>query len=170
MKNRWKTTDVLFILIGFLCMLLSGIIAGALPYILGAAMILVGAGMIYFYFKDREYAEEFSEDLAIGLMMLVMGTAFLVKGAASIGAIGTTWSVIGLIKAARSLDTVIKSIYGKKKYFFSACETFIRISLCLILFFDPTEHMGKHIFVFGFYLVFLHLPVPLNQDQSSEDP
>lgn len=165
MKRSIKTTNILFILIGFLCMVLSKVIFGMLPYILGVAMILVGADLILIYFQEKKYIDGFSEHLALGLMILVMAIAFLIKGTDAIGAIGTTWSIIGLIKAARSLDTVIKSIYQKKKYFFAACEAFVRISLSLILFFDPIDHMSKHIFIFGFYLVFIHLPIPFNKDQ-----
>lgn len=159
MKQAQK---IIFLIIGLICILVPGLVAGGLPYILGAAMILASASFISAYVKNYKQIENDSEKLSLGLMMGIMGAFFLVKGQKALGAIGTTWAMIGIIKAAKSLNLLVSAIRAKAKWLALTVEFAIRMGLALLLLFDPFEHITAHIAILGMEIIFSQIRLTHN--------
>lgn len=98
----------LFAAIGLLCVLFSGSITTVLPYILGGAMMAVGIAYGIVYFRNSANRAECASELSSGLVLFVVGALCIIHGVDSIGAMGTTWAILGLRKASRSLTRAIQ--------------------------------------------------------------
>lgn len=85
--------------------------------------------------------------------MFIMGVAFIVQGVNSLGPIGTTWAIIGIRKASKSLKQAIKQIYMKKQFVVPFLGFLIRIALALLLLFDSLEKLSTHVVILGLELV-----------------
>ena len=151
MKQAQK---IIFLIIGLICILVPELVAGGLPYILGAAMLLACAQLTSAYVKNYKQIENDSEKLSLGLMMGIMGAFFLVKGQKALGAIGTTWAMIGIIKASKSLNLLVRAIHVRAGWLALTAEFAIRIGLALLLLFDPFEHITAHIAILGLEIIF----------------
>ncbi|MBD5394965.1 MAG: hypothetical protein HDR71_12015 [Lachnospiraceae bacterium] len=153
MKVLLKIKSFIFPIIGVICILWPGHITGVLPYLLGGAMVVVGLLIGVSYFRDKQFLEQSYEELVYSIIMLIMGLAFIAKGGTALGAIGTTWAIIGIRKAANSLNQAIQQIYMKEHFARSVVEFLIRIMLALILLFDPYEKFSTHIVILGLELI-----------------
>lgn len=74
----------LFPIIGVVCILLPGHVTVVLPYLLGGAMALAGIITGMNYIQNKEFLIRSSYKLAHGLILLIMGTAFIIQGAHSL--------------------------------------------------------------------------------------
>lgn len=153
MKVLLKIKSFVFPVIGIICIFWPEHITGALPYLLGGAMAAVGLLMGISYFQDKQFLEQSSEGLVYSIIMLIMGAAFIIKGKDALGAIGTTWAIIGIRKASKSLNQTIRQIYMKKHFALSTAEFLIRILFAMILLFDPYEKFSTHVIILGLELI-----------------
>lgn len=143
----------LFPIIGVICILLPGYVTAVLPYMLGGAMVLAGMVRGVNDIRSKEVLSRSSDGLAHGLILLIMGTAFIVQGAASLGPMGTTWAIIGIRKASKSLGRTIRQIHAKEHFIAPIMEFLLRITLALILLFDPFEKFSTHVAILGLELI-----------------
>lgn len=157
MKAVSKVKPFLFPLLGLACILFSEHLTTVLPYIMGAAMavfgILIGSG----YFTSEEPAGQRSEDLTYGIVLFILGVAFIVQGQNALGVLGTVWAVIGVRKAAKSLNRAIGKIRAKEHFIAHAAEFLVRIALALVLLFDPFEKFSTHVAILGLELIVIHV-------------
>lgn len=116
-------------------------------------MVIVGVLIGISYLHGRRFLNQHSDELAYGVVMSIMGIAFIIQGANALGPLGTTWAIIGIRKASKSLNKAIKQIYMKKHFLASIVEFLIRISLALILLFDPFEKFSTHVVILGLELI-----------------
>lgn len=143
----------LFTAIGLLCVFFPGPITTGLPYVLGGAM--AAAGILYgtAYFRNREAWVSRSSELANALILLVVGILCIFHGSDSVGPLGTTWAIIGLRKASKSLSRIIQS-HGKGLAFYTALAEFlVRLTFSVMLLFYPTEKFETHIVLLGLELI-----------------
>lgn len=143
----------LFPIVGIVCVLFSAYVTICLPYLLGGAMVLVGLAHCVFYFRDKRYLAANSTELARGLILLIMGIVFILQGSKSLGPMGTTWAIIGIRKASRSLDKAVQSMHQKEHSAAPLLLFFVRITLALLLLFDPFEKFSTHIMILGLELI-----------------
>lgn len=139
--------------LGVICILFAEHITFILPYLLGAAMVLVGVLMGIGHFQNKRFLGRDSIELAYCIILFVMGVAFMIQGSNSLGPLGTTWAIIGLFKASKSLNQAIQQIYIKKSFIAPAIEFLIRITLALLLLFDPFEKFSTHVVILGLELI-----------------
>ena len=66
---------------------------------------------------------------------------------------GTTWAIIGIRKASKSLERAIRQIHAKEHFIAPVVEFFLRITLALILLFDPSEKFSTHVAILGLELI-----------------
>ena len=149
-----KNFKIIFPIIGAVCLLIPKHVVGSLPYLLGVSMLMACASFVYSYVKNHDDTDRFSENLSFGFMMGIMGVFFLIEGQKSLGAIGTTWAIIGIIKASRSLELLIKALRNHRGWSALAFEFCVRLGLALLLLFDPFEHITAHIAILGLELIF----------------
>ena len=143
----------LFPIIGVACILLPGYVTAVLLYLLGGAMVLAGTVRGVNDIRSKEFLSRSSYELAHGLILLIMGTAFIVQGAKSLGPMGTTWAIIGIRKASKFLGRAIRQIHAKEHFIAPVMEFLLRITLALILLFDPFEKFSTHVAILGLELI-----------------
>ncbi len=153
MKALKKLESVIFPIIGIICVLGAEHIVWLLPYLLGGAMMAVGALMGIGYFQDKRFLNQNSEELVYGIVMLIMGLAFIIQGPNALVPIGTTWAIIGIRKAAKSLNQAIRQIYLKQHFAVPVLTFAVRIALALLLLFDPHGKFSSHVVILGLELI-----------------
>ncbi|MGN1192398.1 MAG: DUF308 domain-containing protein [Dorea sp.] len=157
-KTMLKVKYILFPALGIICIFFAENVTFVLPYLLGGAMIIVGALIGLSYFQEKRFLEKQSDELAYGIIMFIMGIAFLIKGSDALETIGITWAIIGIRKAAKSLNLAIRQIYSKKHFITLIVEFLIRITLALLLLFNPLEKFSKHVVILGLELIVISIP------------
>lgn len=143
----------LFAAIGLLCVVFPGQITAGLPYVLGGAMAAAGAVYGAAYFRDREGWVNRSSELAHGLILFVVGLLCVLHGADSIVPLGTTWAIIGLRKASKSLSRMIQNYGNGVAFFASFAEFLIRLVFSAMLLFYPTEKFQTHVILLGMEII-----------------
>ena len=141
----------LFATIGLLCVLFSGPITTVLPYILGGTMTAVGIAYGIVYFRNSEKTggpREFK-----GLVLFVVGALCIVHGMDSIGAMGTTWAIFGLLKASSSLTRAIQNSGRGLAFYTAVIEFLVRLTFSVMLLFYPVEKFQIHIVLLGLELI-----------------
>ena len=153
MKNFIKIKPFIFPIIGIIFILWAEHIVRVLPYLLGSAMVIDGLLIGISCFQDKHFLNHDSEELVYSIVMFIMGIAFIIQGVNSLGPIGTTWAIIGIRKASKSLNQAIQQIYMKKQFVASLIAFLIRITLALLLLFDSLEKLSMHVVILGLELV-----------------
>ena len=159
----------LFPIIGLVCVLLPRQVTSVLPYLLGGAMTLAGAFSVWADLQGRKMRAHDSCALAHGIILLIMGAAFVLQGANALGAMGTTWAILGIRRAARSLETVLRRIDREERFAAPLIEFFLRITLALVLLFDPFEKFSAHIVILGLELIAVSVRIPTDTPPALED-
>lgn len=143
----------LFPVLGVICVLFAEHITLILPYLLGCTMVLAGILMGIGHFQNNRFLERDSADLAYGIIIFVMGIAFIIQGSNALGPLGTTWAIIGILKASKSLDQAIQQIYIKKGFIAPVAEFLVRMMLALVLLFKPFDKFSTHVVILGLELI-----------------
>ena len=94
-----------------------------------------------------------------------MGLVCAFHGEQAVGPLGTTWAIIGLRKASKSLS---RSLSGPRKglpFFAQMTEFLIRLALSVLLLLDPMGKFETHVLILGLELIAVSLrltgrPVP----------
>lgn len=153
MKNFVKIKPFIFPILGIICIIWTEHVVRVLPYLLGSAMVIDGLLIGISCFWDKHFLNHDSEELVHGIVMFIMGFAFIIQGANSLGPIGTTWAIIGIRKASKLLDRAIRKSYMKEQFIIPFIGFLIRITLAVLLLFDTLEKLSTHIVILGLELV-----------------
>ena len=87
-------------------------------------------------------------------MMFIMGIAFLLKGSSSLEVLGITWAIIGIRKASKSLNAAIRQFFCRNNNcVIPMIEFFVRITLALLLLFNPIEKISNHVIILGLEII-----------------
>lgn len=143
----------LFAVIGLLCVIFPTQITVGLPYVLGGAMAVAGILYGVSYFLNRKSPVDHSMELANGFVLLVIGVVCIIHGAESIGPMGTTWAIIGIRKASKSLSRAIQAIQAQTTFISAFVEFLIRLVFSIMLLLYPTEKFEGHIILLGLDLI-----------------
>ena len=169
MKRMMAILGCLFPIIGAVCIFFPEYVTKGLPYLLGGAMAVDGAAHIAIYIQSKPLSDDRSDQLARGLVLLIMGCAFMLQGARSLGAIGITWSIIGIRKASKSLSEMIRRIRHKEHFLSSLLLFLARITLALLLLFDPFEKVSAHIMILGMELIAVSIRFTIHGPVGADD-
>lgn len=163
--------NIVFPVLGVVFILFSDHVTRILPYLLGGAMVLASILWGINAFQNQNLAREHSEELTYSIILMIMGVAFILQGSNALGAIGTTWAMIGIGKASKSLKQAICRLYQKQHFAIPAIEFLLRMTLALILLFHPFEKFSTHIIILGLELiaVSIRLPQSLPFGNNSKD-
>lgn len=154
-----KLRIIVFPILGVVLILCSGHVTRILPYLLGGSMALTAVlrGIDY---KTRKLVQDHSDELTSCIVLLIMGVAFILQGSNALGAIGTTWAMIGIGKASKSLKQAICRLYQRQHFAIPAIEFLLRMTLALILLFHPFEKFSTHIIILGLELIAVSICLP----------
>ena len=163
--------NIVFPILGVVFILFSDHVTRILPYLLGGAMVLASILWGINAFQNQNLVREHSEELTYSIILMIMGVAFIVQGSNALGAIGTTWAMIGIGKASKSLKLVFYRLCQKQHFAIPAIEFLLRMTLALILLFHPFEKFSTHIIILGLELiaVSIRLPQSLPFGNNSKD-
>lgn len=96
----------------------------------------------------------------LDIVRLWLGVAFLCAGSEAVGLMGVVWGIIGLRKAAGTIDQALRRMYRHQPALLLAVEAAIRIVLALALLFDPFEKFSSHIVLLGLELILTNVKLP----------
>lgn len=159
----------LFPVIGTVCMIFPDRVMFCLPYLLGGAMALTGLVRCVLYLMDQRYLDEEPSAFVQGSILLIMGSAFMLQGSNSLGPMGTTWAIIGIRKAARSLTQALQKLHWKEHFIRPLLLFILRMTLALLLLFDPFEKFSTHIVILGLELTAVSLRFTLRPPPAWKD-
>lgn len=152
-KSMKRFACGLFAVIGLLCVIFPAQITVGLPYVLGGAMVVAGILYGVSYLLNRQSSLDHSTELASGLVLLVIGIVCIIHGAESIGPMGTTWAIIGIRKASKSLSRTIQAVQAQTTFIAAFVEFLIRLVFSIMLLLYPTEKFEGHIILLGLDLI-----------------
>lgn len=163
--------NIVFPILGAIFILFSNHVTRILPYLLGGAMVLASILWGINAFQNQNLVREHSEELTYSIILMIMGVAFILQGSNALGAIGTTWAMIGIGKASKSLKQVFYRLCQKQHFAIQIIEFLLRMTLALILLFHPFEKFSTHIIILGLELiaVSIRLPQSLSFENNSKD-
>ena len=160
MKQISRIPSAAFLLVGALCIFFPSHVAGVLPFLLGGIMLIAGIVHGAAYLRDKRFLEDESQGIGPDIILAVMGVAFLCAGSEAVGLMGVVWGIIGLRKAAGTIDQALRRMYRHQPALLLAVEAAIRIVLALALLFDPFEKVSSHIVLLGLELVLTNVKLP----------
>ena len=163
--------NIVFPILGVVFILFSDHVTRILPYLLGGAMVLASILWGINAFQNQNLVREHSEELTYSIILIIMGVAFIVQGSNALGAIGTTWAMIGIGKASKSLKQVFYRLCQKQHFAIPMIEFLLRMTLALLLLFHPFEKFSTHIIILGLELIAIsiRLPQSLSFENNSKD-
>ena len=146
------------ILVGALCALFPAYLTKALPYLLGAVMVLIGIEKIRYWNREPKRWES-SNEFSVGIILLIVGVSFLVQGSQALLPMGITWEILGIRQASKSLTCLLRAIEAHEPKWHFLLEFMIRIVLALILLFNPCDKFAPHLRLLGIELMIEYLPL-----------
>lgn len=152
--------NIVLPILGVIFILFSNHVTRILPYLLGGAMVLASILWGINAFQNQNLVREHSEELTYSIILMIMGVSFILQGSNALGAIGTTWAMIGIGKASKSLKQAICRLYQKQHFAIPAIEFLLRMTLALILLFHPFEKFSAHIIILGLELIAVSTRLP----------
>ena len=160
MKQISRIPSAAFLLVGALCIFFPSHVAGVLPFLLGGIMLIAGIVHGAVYLRDKRVLEDEPQWSGPDIILAVMGGAFLCAGSEAVGLMGVVWGIIGLWKAAGTIDQALRRMYRHQPALLLAAEAAIRIVLALALLFDPFEKFSSHIVLLGLELILTNVKLP----------
>ena len=91
--------------------------------------------------------------LANGLVLLILGIAFVLQGEASLVSIGIAWAVLGVSKSVYPLTLFIENVKEYKLAVKYGIEFLFKIGIALLLLFDPFGRFTPHLRILGAELI-----------------
>lgn len=153
MKRLSFILNCMFPVIGVICIICPESVTKGLPYLLGGVMAVDGIVQIILCLKGKLSSDDYSDQLAHGFVLLIMGSAFLIQGSNSLGPMGITWAILGIRKASKSLSGAIRKMQQGNHFLAPITLFAVRITLALLLLFDPFEKFSTHIMILGMELI-----------------
>ena len=160
MKQIEKIPTVFLWLVGALCILFPTQVADVLPFLLGSVMLAVGVMRMGVYLWDKRFLEGETPELGQDIIVLVMGVVFLCAGTEAVGLMGVVWGIIGLKKAAETINQALRQFCLHQKALLAAAEAAIRVVLALALLFNPFEKFSAHMVLLGVELILTNIRLP----------
>lgn len=152
--------NIVFPILGVIFILFSNHVTRILPYLLGGAMVLASILWGINAFQNQNLVREHSEELTYSIILMIMGVSFILQGSNALGAIGTTWAMIGIGKASKSLKQAFYRLCQKDHFAIPMIEFLLRMTLALILLFHPYEKFSTHIIILGLELIAVSTRLP----------
>ena len=152
--------NIVLPILGVIFILFSNHVTRILPYLLGGAMVLASILWGINAFQNQNLVREHSEELTYSIILMIMGVSFILQGSNALGAIGTTWAMIGIGKASKSLKQAFYRLCQKDHFAIPMIEFLLRMTLALILLFHPYEKFSAHIIILGLELIAVSTRLP----------
>ena len=108
-KNMYSILTICLILVGAVLLIAPGIALDVVCIIFGIYMIIYGAVKIMGYFAKDAYQLAFQFDLALGIVIAIVGIVFVCRTARVVQLLSTCIGIVMLVDATFKIQTSIDS-------------------------------------------------------------
>lgn len=152
---------VLYIVPGILCVIFTELIIEWLPYIVGGALVAIGAVRFIVAMRTHEYRHVKTNKTAMSLILIVLGAMMILQhvnpeNRSAITFISIVWGILGLFEGAHALNHAFKRIANSERCIYYIIKGLVELAVAFLLLNDPVNHETHffHIIVFGLNLIF----------------
>lgn len=146
--------STVYIIIGVLCVSITDYMTLVLPYIVGGLVGIVGVVRFIYAVIQKEYVHTHSNKTASSLILMALAIVILIDLEWANRFIPMVWGVLGLFEAAHAFNHGISRISRGMNSSYYLIKGIVELVLAFLLMYDPLEHLGLHIIVFGVQLIF----------------
>ena len=136
-------------LLGAGCILLARQVYHALPFLLGAGMVLVGTSHMAYGLWTREYRWKETKLTANGIVYLILGLVILFRHANADAVVGSIWGVLGLMKGSEALNAALYRFSRREPWAALAMQAAVELVLGFLLLIDPSSAVRHHVPLLG---------------------
>lgn len=153
-KKKLNTlTNILMVINGALCLILSDKILELLPTICSLIIIVKGVFNFIIEFKNNGHKNLENIHFEKSIISIAVGLGILFKQQDSLFLIGVFWGLEGLSHSTHLLNELFYRMHNNKKYFLLFIETMIEFVLSILLIFEPYHSVEHHIILLGLELL-----------------
>lgn len=143
----------LLILSGLACVLLTGVVYHALPFLLGGLMVVLGLNRFVCGIWTKEYQTKETKLTANGIVYFTLGVVILCHYRDADAVIGSIWGFLGLMKGSEAINSALYSLSHKGPFVGEGLQGAVELALGILLLVDPASAVEHHVFLLGLELV-----------------
>lgn len=148
-----RTSAILGIVNGLICILYGEKLLVLLPFICGAILLMKGIIQCIEGIKDKDYQDLDKTNLEKSFILIAVGIGILIKRNDALFVVGMFWGLHGLIKSAGYLNVALYNFCNKERWIGLLIKAVVEFGLSLVLVFDPFGKLGHHITILGLELI-----------------
>ena len=148
------------LVVGVLCVSITGIIAEVLPYIVGSMMIVVGVVGFIVAIVHKEYKELKTNKTVTSFLVAALGIMIIVQeldatNDSAIMLVSVIWGVLGLFEGAHAFNHAFHRIANSERCAYYLIKGLLECVVAFMLLYRPDSHEIHHfhIIVFGANLI-----------------
>ena len=148
------------LILGILCVSITGIIAEVLPYIVGAMMIAVGFVQFIVAIIHKEYKEVKTNKTVTFFLVAALGIMIILQeidstNDSAIMLVSVIWGVLGLFEGAHAFNHALHRIANSERCAYYLIKGLLECVVAFMLLYRPDSHEIHHfhIIVFGANLI-----------------
>ena len=139
-KNMYSILTICLILVGAVLRIAQGIALDVVCIIFGIYMIIYGAVKIMGYFAKDAYQLAFQFDLALGIVIAIVGIVFVCRTARVVQLLSTCIGIVMLVDATFKIQTSIDSKrFGISRWWLMLILAVIVAAIGILLILMPGE-------------------------------
>ncbi len=149
-----------YLVLGVLCVSITGIITEVLPYIVGALMIVVGIVRFIIAIIHKEYKDLKTNQTATSFLVAALGVMIILQeidatNDSAIMLISVVWGILGLFEGAHAFNHALKRISNSERCGYYLIKGLLECVVAFMLLYRPDSHEIHHfhIIVFGANLI-----------------
>ena len=148
------------LVLGVLCVSITGIIAEVLPYIVGAMMISIGVVQFIIAIIHKEYKEVKTNKTVTFFLVAALGIMIIFQeidstNDSAIMLVSVIWGVLGLFEGAHAFNHALHRIANSERCAYYIIKGLLECVVAFMLLYRPDSHEIHHfhIIVFGANLI-----------------
>ena len=139
-KNMYSILTICLILVGAVLLIAPGLSLDVVCIIFGIYMIIYGAVKIMGYFAKDAYQLAFQFDLALGIVIAIVGIVFVCRTARVVQLLSTCIGIVMLVDATFKIQTSIDSKrFGISRWWLMLILAVIVAAIGILLILMPGE-------------------------------
>lgn len=150
----------IYLVVGVLCVAITGKITEILPYIVGGMMVLIGFTRFIIAIVTHEYRHTKTNVTAMSLIVTALGIMIIIQqiqpeNESAITFISIVWGILGLMEGAHALNHAFERIANSERCIYYLIRGIVELVVAFMLLYDPGNHETHHfhIIVFGLNLI-----------------
>ena len=150
-----------------ICLFLAELIRGALPYILGGILLILGIDGLYESLKDKTFDKEDTDRIASSIGFLILALVVLFRRDESDILIGAIWGIVGLVLGGSNISHSLHGLIhrdGKEAgHVIHLVQALLSVGISIALLLDPAHHLEFHVYILGLELTDFAIKVAFDE-------